>query len=838
MSHLSIEQVLLARAQPHVLLTRAQMIQATEACKGCSGAIARYPVALEPSFQPILGGLSPDAPPAESLFEAPIPPDQLVRARLWVATEQACDWNRSELFVKGLSRARRRVTLNIFGNREEIVQQIVCHVQDVPVVQSAFSGWFEQSVIAVERTLDPLVRLPVASWGNALYLDFYPPPFYAHLLTCPQELKRSPYATLFASLQQLGPPAVGLFQVLLQPVSPDHDWGDNIRVLTDLEYELRQLSGFTGFERYAQQVPSGDRHHMAVEIITKAHNDKPLYAVALRLAVVDAGPDAEAALHGLSVATSGIQHGGRPLRYLTADDYRDRVPASGVRSMFVGGAAYRPGFLLNSAELTSLVHVPPPDTFVHIRTIVRPLEVLPVPEELRSGSPIGICSYAGTPIPVCVPQEDDEAHLHVIGSTNTGKSTLLIHRILYHIQRQYGVAVLDPHGALIWKLLELIPPEETDRVIYFNPGDPDWTPCYNIFACGVQVGPGRVTDDVVRCFKSFLTGWGDRLEHLLRHALFAVLHLPESNLRDVADLLRKKSRASRRIRDRLRAVLGNESARTFWEEDFDGYGQADLSPPAHKLSKLLVSDTLGRMLSQDGSRFNLRDIMDSGKILLIDLSQLGSEERDVLGCLLLSLLHLTALGRKGDGSDRPFRIYCDEAHRLLTDAMEDMLNEARKFGISLTLAHQQLEQFNTRKIHALSSVGSAIIFRVIQPDAQYLAKTLQGKIDPTVLETLEKGEVVARVGNRIVRARTCPPAIPTDPGARARILARSRELYYRPSAVVDAEIRARGDKWQDPGEPRRDSLPPACPVAEAGVGQPNGGEHNNPLPEAHDYESF
>ncbi len=837
MSNVSVEQILLARAQPHVLAAREQMILAIEAPKGCSGEVVRHPVSLEPPFRPVLSGNTSSLVPEEHyVLEVPPQESALVRARLWVCIEQPCEWNRSELFLKGLSQVRQRVTMNIFGNKDGIVQQVVCHGEDLPVLDSAFKGYFEHSAISIAGRDDPLALIPGEQWAHALFLDAYPYPLYSNRLTSMRELRQSPYATLFASLAQLEPPALGIFQVVFQPVSPEHDWGGNIRALTDIEFKLKRLIGYSGFDRYAEQPPSGDRHQMAMEIETKAHNDKPIYAVALRIAAVNAGDRAGHILRSLAVVTGGIQHGGRPLRFITAEDYRGHIDPVGLRRMFVLGTTYRPGFLLNSEELTTLFHVPPPEVFAHIKTIVNPLEALPIPEALRAGSPIGFCPYAGESIPICIPNEEEaEGHIHVIGSSRTGKSTLLLHRILYHIRHHYGVAVFDPHGTLIRDLLCVIPPEEMDRIIYFDPGDPHRTPCYNLFACGVKVGPGRVTEDVVCSFKSFIDGWGDRLEHLLRHALFGVLHLPNSNLRDVADVLRKKSKASRRIREQLRGALGNDVAQAFWEEDFENYQPADLLPPAHKLSKLLVSDTVGRMLSQEQSRFNLRDIMDSRKVLLIDLSSLGSDERNVLGSLLLSLLHLTALGRKGDGTDAPFRVYCDEAHRLLTDAMEDALNESLKFGLVMTLAHQQLAQLTQKKTHALASVGASIIFRVIQPDAQYLAKTLQGKVSADILETLDNREVVVRVGNQVVRGRTYPPAYQKDPSVRDKILVRSRELYYRPAAVVDAEIRARRNRWADPGQQGTGagSSPASSSVTAESASTPN--DQGN---EVFTYESF
>ena len=134
--------------------------------------------------------------------------------------------------------------------------------------------------------------------------------------------------------------------------------------------------------------------------------------------------------------------------------------------------------------------------------------------------------------------------------------------------------------------------------------------------------------------------------------------------------------------------MDNVTARNFWKEGFDKYDKAAFDPPRHKLSKLLISGTASLMLSQPESRIDLRQIMDTGQALLVDLSTVGSEAREILGSFLLSLLHTVALGRSAipPSKRRPFHVYCDEAHRFVTKDLEDLLVETRKFGVDLTLA--------------------------------------------------------------------------------------------------------------------------------------------------------
>jgi len=189
-------------------------------------------------------------------------------------------------------------------------------------------------------------------------------------------------------------------------------------------------------------------------------------------------------------------------------------------------------------------------------------------------------------------------------------------------------------------------------------------------------------------------GWGDRLENILRYALLGLLALPDATLQDVADILRRGAdeKDGERLRQRAMELATNENVRKFWRKDFGNYQKGDLNPPQNKLSKMLASGTCALMLSQPQSLIDLRAVMEEGRILLADLSGLGSELRDILGSFVIALLHQAALGRAGTPVNRrkDAQVYCDEAHRFAGDRLTDLLDEARKFGLGLTLAHQHL----------------------------------------------------------------------------------------------------------------------------------------------------
>jgi hypothetical protein len=251
------------------------------------------------------------------------------------------------------------------------------------------------------------------------------------------------------------------------------------------------------------------------------------------------------------------------------------------------------------------------------------------------------------------------------------------------------------------------------------------------------------------------------------------------------------------LRNEILKVVDNETVRQFWFQDYEGYRKDDLGPPRNKLSKLLVSGTVSLMLSQPESRINFRQIMNDGMILLVNLSGIGSMIRGILGSFILSLFHATALCRSviPEPDRKQFHIHCDEAHRFITGGLEELISETRKYGVSLSLAHQFLDQFDKRKIGAIASVGSTITFNVQRDDARRLTKDLQKKVSEEDLTSLEVGHAIVRLGTDIVRLKTQRPLPIPSQNFRDRIIRESQEKYCMPAYEVRKLIRDRASRW-------------------------------------------
>ncbi|MFH1742653.1 MAG: type IV secretion system DNA-binding domain-containing protein [bacterium] len=792
---MSLVAARIAQAHPYILKQKAKALLQEEVCKGCSPDLFSVPVALEPNFEPLSerhGGTSNESL-CRCVPETPPNADELIRFQIWLSPAETFDWDRSELFLKQLASSTHRLGLEISGNQEGIVLSCFCHIRDQFILAAAFRGQFGQYEITPLKK-PKLSKLPSAAWDTALFCDYYPSPPYSHLLTQPTELHISPYESLIAAIACVPSPAVAHYQVLFQPVSPYHNWHRNVEIIQDIEYKLKLLSDPQYAHRHEQQVPSGDLRQMSWETEAKAHNDKPFFVAALRILLINAAADANQMLEALATISNLFQHGGRPLNAVNHEDYAPCLPPHDIRDMFLRGLTYRSGFLVNSRELTGLVHLPSSEMLNTRRLPIKPLETLPVQDKsLSEGTMIGICDYAGQQTRVCIPHDLRKRHTHVIGKPGMGKSTDIEHMILDDVKHDQGVAVFDPHGDLVERLLCLLPECCIDRTIYFNPGDPDWVPIWNPFAPHHGQDVSRKTDDLVSAIKNVVSGWGDRLEHLLRNTFYGLLHLPESTMLDASNLMSVHSHDRSRIREAVLNIIDNESARLFWENDFAQYRKDDLGPPKNKLSKLLLTDSVSRMLSQPENRIHFREIMDKGLIFLANLSSIGTEVRAVLGSFLLSLFHLTALGRQDtpDELRKLFNIYCDEAHIFITGAVENLIAETRKFNVSLTLAHQYMAQFGHEKVDALASVGSTIIFNVDSKDAYRLTKDLRGRVSVDDITGLGVGEAIVRIDTEIVRIKTLP-CIPIPPNHhKDQIVEASRRRYYKPAHEVRETIRQR-----------------------------------------------
>lgn len=336
-------------------------------------------------------------------------------------------------------------------------------------------------------------------------------------------------------------------------------------------------------------------------------------------------------------------------------------------------------------------------------------------------------NFRGRRTPFGIKRQDRRAHIYIIGKTGTGKSTLLETMIRQDMRQGNGLALLDPHGDLVEKVIAKVPEHRRNDLIYFNVPDSTRPLGFNPLEAVAPQHRSLAASGILSAFKSIWSDcWGPRLEHILRNALLALLDQKQATLADVLRLLDDKP-----YRERVANEVQSEQVRNFWLREYEGYParfRAEaIAPIQNKVGAFLSNPILNRILTQPRSSFRLRQVMDEGKVLLVNLSKgkVGEDVTALLGSLLVARMSLAALSRTNVPEDerRDFYFYLDEFQTFTTIELAGMLSSLRKYRLGLVLAHQYLSQLAPEvRDGILGNVGTIIAFRIGIVDAELLAQ--------------------------------------------------------------------------------------------------------------------
>ena len=339
-------------------------------------------------------------------------------------------------------------------------------------------------------------------------------------------------------------------------------------------------------------------------------------------------------------------------------------------------------------------------------------------------TPIGKTNYRSNNQTFGIKDCDRMQHLYVIGKSGTGKSTLLSNMAISDIERGNGLCIIDPHGDIAEDIVRYVPTSRSQDLIYFNATTQEplaFNPLKGI--------PSRyhhlVASGLISTFKKiWFDSWGPRMEYILRFALLTLLYQPEPTLLDIQPLLTQKE-----AREKALIYVEDEGITSFWHNEFERYPPAlkaeAISPILNKTGLFITCTPLRKIVGQPTSSFRLQQVLDTGKILIVNLSkgQIGEDASALLGAMMVNAIQLAALHRASmpEEKRRPFYLYIDECHSFVTLSFTTILSEARKYGLSLFLAHQYIEQMDERIRAAIfGNVGTLISFRVGAADAEHL----------------------------------------------------------------------------------------------------------------------
>lgn len=412
--------------------------------------------------------------------------------------------------------------------------------------------------------------------------------------------------------------------------------------------------------------------------------------------------------------------------------------------------------------------------------------------------------------------DDRRRHMYIIGKTGMGKTTLIENMVLSDIMAGHGVCYIDPHGDTAEKLLDFIPSNRINDVVYFNPADFSYPVGFNILETVDDDKKHLVAAGLMGVFKKIWPDvWSPRMEYILLNCVLALLDYPGATLLGINRLL-----VDAEYRKRVIAAIKDPVVKTFWVAEFaswsEKYATEAIAPVQNKVGQFLSASIIRNIVAQVKSTIDLRDVMDSGKILIVNLSKgkIGEDNMRLLGGMIITKLSMAAMERvdiKKESDRRDFYLFVDEFQNFANESFASILSEARKYHLNLIVAHQYIQQLDEKVAAAIfGNVGTIITFRVGAEDATFMEKEFMPTFIPEDLINLAKFQIYLKL---MVDGVATPPfssntlaPIAKRTGSEEKVIAVSRERYASERSVIEEKV-LRWSGMERAGEPENISYP-------------------------------
>jgi hypothetical protein len=691
-------------------------------------------------------------------------------------------------FLTTLSLMSSLVGLEIIGTEKEIVLQLVCQPDEATVVVAQLQAhcpevkldWSRETLLSVWPDNDGLSDHIDGS--ERLVLDFG---LYKEFMRPLETGSRiDPFVSLIGGMAHLAEGEVAVYQCLFTPLRAP--WADNALAA------VTKQNGHPFLDDGADLVKQ-----------TQAKVSRPLYGVVLRLAskATEEGGLRRAweIIHGMAPALRLFSRiGGQSLMPLSNADYDHEEHCDDL----LWRRSRRCGMILNLDELVALAHFPSGS--------VRTEKLRRVAEDTTRAAPasalhdvtehtleLGMNEHDGLDQRVVLTTQQRLQHMHCIGGSGVGKSTMLLAMLLQDVNHGRGFALIDPHGDLVDAVLSHMPDSRMGDVVLLDPSDEDHIIPFNILSAHSDYEKTLLASDLVSVFRRFSTSWGDRMGIIFQNLVLAFLEHPQGGT--LAEM--EKFLIDAEWRTQFLSAVDDSHVRFYWEQTFPKLdGAKSVGPILTRLGALLTPKVIRYMMSQRENRLDFSRIMDDRRILLIRLpqGQIGKENAHMLGSLVMVKLQQMAMSRaRIAASERqPFFLYVDECQNFVTPSMAEILSGARKYGLGLILAHQDLHQLaSCPEVAAavMSNVATRVVFRVSESDGRALKGDF-AHYEPKDFATLATGHAICRIGraDQDFNLRVLRPDDPDEnEGVARRNLAieTSRLRYTVPRAKVEEEIR-------------------------------------------------
>ncbi len=713
----------------------------------------------------------PETEPEPDLLER----DTLVELQTSLPAELDIHRDAFEEFFLSLSFCEEPIAFELLGVPDRITAQFVANSGDASLVQRQLRSYFPEAVF------QPHANTLIDAWNScaaeeSLVIEFG---LRREFMFSLRSGKLDPFIGIVGALSELQENEFGLFQVIWQPAR--HPWQESI---------LNSVLGGDG-KPFFVNVPE----------LAKAAESKsalPIFAAVVRVLIcAESFPRTLKLARDLAGALSVFSDpSGNELIPLNNEDY----PLPEHIEDTLRRQSRRTGMILNSDELIGLVHLP--GSAVQSPAFQRQggtTRAAPATVRHDKGLFLGYNDHIGESVAVQLSPEQRVRHMHVIGASGTGKSTLLFNIIKQGIEDGEGIAVFDPHGDLVERVLGIVPEARIDDVVLVDPSDEHYAVGFNVLAAHSELEKTLLASDLVSVFQRLSTSWGDQMTSVLQNAILAFLESGVGGT--IADLRRFLIEPAFRAQF-LKSVQDSEVV-YYWKQGFPHLtGTKSIGPILIRLDTLLAKKPIRHMVSQGENRLDFAHIMDSGKIFLAKLPEglLGRENSHLIGSLLISKFQQTAMSRQAQhiAARRDYWIVIDEFANFITPSMAEILSGARKYRIGLTLAHQELHQLQ-RSSDVASAVMShpftRVVFRVGDDDAKKLAEGFS-HFEAKDLRNLETGHALCRVerSDFDFNLRVPLPSPANDEEAASRreeVITASRNKYGRLKSEIEAQLRAK-----------------------------------------------
>lgn len=708
-----------------------------------SHAIGAYPVDIAPSmFCQSYGPFIYQEP--QSLF-------------IYPSKEDSEDYLiKSEQMVESMSGVLKQAVFEVRGNKEGVNCCLYADSYDIATIGSAVRNFHPNSITEVGSTAEQR--------GEFFVYDFLPDAHFYKALTSHETFSVSPLNLVVKMLTCIER-GEGAYQVIFKPLPGEvHDL---VSEAIDCEWQAKQ-----GDERHVP--PSQQSGTAGKRLEYKSPEFRSYFSVCVRMILPSNSFGAS-----VNAFISSYVYGKRAFRVLDNQRYSQEQ----VRSMLNDRLSFHTGFLVNSHELTGLLHLPyqvMEDRELSSVFAYAPVGDKPVNTEAYTDVSIGRWACGRSSLEVYLPVQREVPHVHALGVSRMGKSVLLSHIAVEKFRRGEAVFVSDPHGDLVESILRMVPGELMDKVVVIDFGLEDLTPQITLRENLDVMNPGKASDDLTEAMRDVASSkekfWGPRMAYAFQCLYFIYCVVPELDMTHLR-LLVSSSRKAKVLRTKVKAEIDHPIVRDFLEE-LEYIPVEMMMPVITRLSHLLIDEKSLRLFTQTENRISIHDIMESGKLCLINLSVgvIGRQRSSILSGLIDSLINNNALARASVPYDKrkPCTIIKDEFY-LGPGDLDMQLSGLAKYGISVVFANQYLSQVEGMTREVMATAGTRIAFRLRRKDAEEMGRDFD--VEAEEFTSLKKFEAIVKIEDEVVKINTPKPVF-NDEDFSSEIMQRCFEKYY------------------------------------------------------------